>query len=422
MANAVRLVGFFTAISTVALTTMNACGSSDSKGGNAGTDAGGAATGGGGSGGGGTGGVTTGGTGGANADASTGGTSSDGGTQTCNAGDTCNFSCSANCFVECLGGDCTADCPDGGCALDADLGATANYTCSGGNCNTDCDGMSSCDLACAGGGCSLVCDGGSTCSVGCSDTGAPCTVTCEAGGVATCTGNCMMMGCGDGGVVCPPVDTSYTPTIDPANFTNVIDNQYFPLPVGATWTYGPPGEYVVVTVTDQTKVIMGVTCVVVHDTVYADAAHTQILEDTFDWYAQDMAGNVWYFGEDTKEYDSMGQVSSTAGSWTGGVDGAYPGIMMYASPMVGDAAAGVYREEYKPCEAEDQGQVLEINVTVNGTPTGDYTGCVKIKDFTVLEPANAYEIKTYCPGVGAISTFNNATMVTDEILTSVTGL
>ena len=25
----------------------------------------------------------------------------------------------------------------------------------------------------------------------------------------------------------------------------------------------------------------------------------KLIEDTFDWYAQDNNGNVWYFGEDT---------------------------------------------------------------------------------------------------------------------------
>jgi hypothetical protein len=68
---------------------------------------------------------------------------------------------------------------------------------------------------------------------------------------------------------------------------------------------------------------------VVHDQVSRDG------EDTYDWYAQDKDGNVWYFGEDTKEFEG-GQVVSTEGSWEAGKDGALPGIVMEADPRVGD--------------------------------------------------------------------------------------
>src|SRR6266540_5007224 len=98
----------------------------------------------------------------------------------------------------------------------------------------------------------------------------------------------------------------YTPHIDPADFVAKVDNPYFPLPPGARWTYRgktPDGiERDVVEVTSQTKVIRGVRCVVVHDTVSIGG---QVTEDTFDWYAQDRTGNVWYFGEDTKEFETL---------------------------------------------------------------------------------------------------------------------
>ena len=60
----------------------------------------------------------------------------------------------------------------------------------------------------------------------------------------------------------------------------------------------------------------------------------ELIEETFDWYAQDKEGNVWYMGEDSKEYEN-GKVVSTEGSWEVGVDGAKPGIMMEANPQVG---------------------------------------------------------------------------------------
>ena len=49
---------------------------------------------------------------------------------------------------------------------------------------------------------------------------------------------------------------------------------------------------------------------------------------------QDDAGNVWYFGEDSKEFQD-GSVS-TEGSWQAGVNGAEPGILMEAHPQRGD--------------------------------------------------------------------------------------
>jgi hypothetical protein len=77
-------------------------------------------------------------------------------------------------------------------------------------------------------------------------------------------------------------------TIDPANFTTVIDNQYWPMKPGSVWTYRETDAEgavatVVVTVTNDTKKILGVTTVVVHDVLTEDG---QVGEDTFDWYAR----------------------------------------------------------------------------------------------------------------------------------------
>jgi hypothetical protein len=42
--------------------------------------------------------------------------------------------------------------------------------------------------------------------------------------------------------------------------------------------------------------------------------------------AQDADGAIWYFGEESSEYEN-GEVVSTEGSWEAGVDGAMPGII-----------------------------------------------------------------------------------------------
>jgi hypothetical protein len=122
----------------------------------------------------------------------------------------------------------------------------------------------------------------------------------------------------------PPLPRGTEPVeLDPADFTIRIDNPYWPMKPGSRWVYRERDsegneQRVVVTVTRETKRIMGIEARVVHDVVTENG---RLKEDTYDWYAQDERGNVWYLGEDTKEYEN-GKVSSTEGSWEAGVDGA----------------------------------------------------------------------------------------------------
>ena len=92
----------------------------------------------------------------------------------------------------------------------------------------------------------------------------------------------------------------------------------------------------VVTVTTQTRRIAnGVEARVVRDTV---TERGEVVEDTFDWYAQDADGSVWYLGEDTAEFED-GRVTTREGSFEAGVDGALPGLIMPAEPEVGRTTA-----------------------------------------------------------------------------------
>ena len=188
-----------------------------------------------------------------------------------------------------------------------------------------------------------------------------------------------------------------TPDPDPGDFVERIDNPYLPLVPGSVWTYtssSPEGdEEITVTVTDRTKVVAGVTTTVVHD-VAKDAKTGEILEDTYDWYAQDTAGNVWYFGEDTTAYD--GRKPSKEGSWEAGVDGAEAGVAMPAEPRVGDG----YAQEYRKGVAEDHGEILAVDGTVS-IEYGDYDAVVRTEDTTPLEPG-LVEQKYYAPGVGVV--------------------
>ena len=188
----------------------------------------------------------------------------------------------------------------------------------------------------------------------------------------------------------------YEPEVDPEDFTSVIDNPLLPFTPGYTWVYekvtDEETETIHVTPTDETREIMGVECAVVRDTVWIDG---EIEEDTFDYFAQDQEGNVWYFGELSFEYED-GAISGIEGSWIAGEDGAHPGIVMKADPMVGDT----YRQEFLLGEAEDAGTVLALNESVD-VPYGNFANCLQTLDFTPLEP-DAEEHKFYASGVGLV--------------------
>lgn len=201
----------------------------------------------------------------------------------------------------------------------------------------------------------------------------------------------LMSGCNGG-----KPDATYEVEIDPADFVSTIDNEFLPLTPGTTTVYegdtGDGPEHVEVVVTDETREILGVLCVVVRDTV---AVNGEVVEDTFDWYAQDKDGDVWYFGEDVKDYTD-GKVVSTAGSWEAGVDGALPGIVMQAEPKVGEE----YRQEYYRGKAEDMARVVGLDESVS-VKAGAYKGCLKTYEWTPLDP-QAKEYKYYAPGVGLV--------------------
>ena len=148
-------------------------------------------------------------------------------------------------------------------------------------------------------------------------------------------------------------------------------------------------------VTRDTKTIIGVKTVVVHDTVSVNGVTT---EDTLDWYAQDRDGNVWYFGEATKEFQDGSAIS--AGSFESGIHGALPGIVMLAHPQVGDQ----YRQEFAKGVAEDTGEVLSVSGRESSPLTGTVDHLLVIRDADLLDPTAPAESKYYARGVGLILT------------------
>jgi hypothetical protein len=191
-----------------------------------------------------------------------------------------------------------------------------------------------------------------------------------------------------------PDQPGYEPRIDPAAFSTTVTNPYFPLRPGTRWTYEGQTEdgleRKVVEVTDETRTVMGVRCVVVHDVVTLDG---QVHEDTVDWFAQDRDGTVWNFGEATRKRRADGSFTP-AGSWEAGVGGALPGVVMPARPGPG----GPYRQEYLPGEAEDMARVLTVDGTLQ-VRFGSFRDVLVTRDWSPLEPGVA-EHKHYAPGIG----------------------
>ena len=203
----------------------------------------------------------------------------------------------------------------------------------------------------------------------------------------------------------------YRPTIDPANFQITVDNPYYPLVPGTTYRFvetarGERNE-TEVTVTHETKRVMGVECVVVRDAVTENG---EIAEETYVSIAQDKQGNVWSFGEATREISAGGGVS-TQGSWEAGVDGAQPGILMLADPMPSEP----YRQGYRVGVAEDMGQVEALGESVT-VPAGTFTDTVRTEEWSELESGTAR--KWYAKGIGAVR--SEATGGDVEMLVSIT--
>jgi hypothetical protein len=203
---------------------------------------------------------------------------------------------------------------------------------------------------------------------------------------------------------------STPPVFDPARFVDEVDNRYFPLEPGAVYVYRSETEDGIEIVRDEVthdkKVILGITATVVHDVVKLDG---ELVEETFDWYAQDIDGNVWYLGEDSKQFEN-GVVVGTAGSWEAGVDGAKAGTIMLARPKVGTQ----YYQEFLAGVAEDQAKVVSTSKEVR-VPFGKFTHCLKTLDFTALEP-DVREFKFYAPGVGLVLEVDPDTGVRSELI------
>ena len=209
-------------------------------------------------------------------------------------------------------------------------------------------------------------------------------------------------------------EAPYDPKIDPAKFVDpakigktIAPNPYLPLVRGRTWIYQGGLETITKTVTEDTKEILGVTCAVIHDVAESRGA---VIEDTKDWYAQDIYGNVWYFGEISQQFEDN-ELASIEGSWKGGADSAKPGIVMKGAPAIGD----VYRQEFALSNAEDMGEVLSLTESATVPAAACQDNCLVIKDFLPIHP-DSIEHKYYAHGIGLILAVHPDTGEREELV------
>jgi uncharacterized membrane protein YkoI len=189
---------------------------------------------------------------------------------------------------------------------------------------------------------------------------------------------------------------NYTPQINPQDFSSDLTNKYFNMPIGKKLIYEGMTEdgleRIEVYSMDKTKTVMGVETRVIWDRVWLN---DELIEDTYDWYAQDKDGNVWYFGEDTAEMID-GKIINHNGAWEAGIDGALPGIIQPANPEIGKT----YQTEYYKGKAEDRIDILALDETVT-VPYKTLSNCQKTKDYTPLD-SGVFENKYDCPEVGFV--------------------
>ena len=192
-----------------------------------------------------------------------------------------------------------------------------------------------------------------------------------------------LAGCGTASAPSPPSGVDQlvipTPSLDPSDFVDGVDNPWFPLPPGSRWTYELSGDQtgtLTVTVAEQPQSVAGVEATVVETTGPG--------QSRVDYYAQDRAGNVWWVGRE--------------GAWAAGTDEAEAGLVMAADPRVGDG----YRMASSPGVVEDRAQVRSVTSSIT-VPAGSYEDCVEIETSSPLEPG-VRRLSTYAEGVGLVRT------------------
>lgn len=177
-----------------------------------------------------------------------------------------------------------------------------------------------------------------------------------------------------------------------------VDNPYFPLLDTRTRVFTGGDERFELTVLGPGPTVLGVRTTIQRDRAFEDGL---LVEDTLDYFAQDAAGNVWYFGEDVTNYvyDAQDNLVETndEGSWRAGANDALPGFLMPVDQSLG---LNYYQEFAPDDEAVDEGTTNAVGLAVS-IPFGDFDDVLRVLETTALEP-DAREFKYYAPGIGLI--------------------
>jgi len=199
---------------------------------------------------------------------------------------------------------------------------------------------------------------------------------------------------------CEVLATYPDPGIDPDHFVGVVDNPYFPLTPGVTFVYESHTDAGLkrrnVSVTGETREILGVECVVVRELETLDGV---VVETSDEWFAQDVEGNVWCFGEHSLEFEDDKLVD--VDNRQVGSDGVRAGICMKAAPGIADT----YYHQFAPGHSEEIAEVLGVDESVT-IRSGTFDGCVKIGTSSLLDPEEV-DYKYYAPGIGLILDAND---------------
>ncbi len=198
----------------------------------------------------------------------------------------------------------------------------------------------------------------------------------------------------------------------PPTFSNPlnIDNAFFPFQPGGRKVYSGGDHGTKTSAVDDFRTetrtfILNGTNVACHILAEEGYENGELVERSFNHFAQADDGTVYYFGEIVNLYEH-GVIVSHEGSWlVGGAtlpsdppgigNAPRPGLFMPANPELGD----VFKQEDLFPVVDETDEVVGVDLDVL-VPAGKYDGAIAIKESSRLEPA--IELKWYAPGVGVV--------------------
>jgi hypothetical protein len=219
----------------------------------------------------------------------------------------------------------------------------------------------------------------------------------------------------------------FDPVFDPASFETDFSNlpnpnEFFPLAIGnASRFEDEEGRVRIVEVLGETRLVDGVTCVVVNEQLFQEG---DLVEDTLGSFAQARDGAVWRCGEEVRGFASFDgddpqrpELVRIDGSFRAGFDGARPGIVLRSSPVEGDT----FFEAFALGSAERVVEILSTDFSSGSdddfdrfVPSRlasllcDAGDCVVTRNFSLLDPG-LETLRFFAPDIGLFLEVNPET-------------